>query len=963
MRESGDINEYVRALLASDRLGNQVAYHREIGAKPPEYANPEKPFPKEISDVMRESGIPRLYSHQAKAIDLLRAGQNVVAATPTASGKTCIYNLPAIEKILDNPSARALYVFPLKALAQDQKRAFSEMASVVQSARISCEIYDGDTSAWHRRRIREQPPNVLITNPEMVHLSMLAYHDKWAAFLSGLEFVVVDEVHTYRGVMGSHVAQVFRRLSRVCRFYGASPSFLFSSATVANPGRLASDLTGLPVETVTESGAPAGKKHLVFINPDEGPARTAILLLKAALHRELRTIVYTKSRKMTELIAMWAERESGRWAGRISAYRAGFLPGERREIEARLSSGDLLAVVSTSALELGIDIGDLDLCVLVGYPGTVMATWQRGGRVGRSGQDSALALIAGEDALDQYFMRHPGEFVRREPEAAVVNPHNPNILEKHLVCAASELPLKIGEPITSGKAAIKVIAELERKGELLRSATGKEFYSRRRPHMDVSLRGTGTRYRVICGMTGRDRGEIDGFRVFKDMHPGAVYIHRSVTHIVDGLDAGAATVRISPAQVDFYTKPISEEHTEILEIFDEKPLWGGHVFFGRLKVTERITGYEKWWIRAKRKLDFTPLELPPMVFETEGMWFVIPLSLRGEIQSKYPDFPGAIHAVEHAAIGVFPLLVMADRNDLGGLSTSFHPQTGGCAIFIYDGIPGGAGLCREAFGQAGPLLDYAYDAISGCACKTGCPSCVHSPKCGSGNHPIDKNAAAFLLERLKETKPGPIPMPALPAKSSKPLPKTPRPNKNGFRFGVLDIETQRSAAEVGGWHRADLMKISCVVVYDSKNDRYHEYLEHQADSLLAHMEEFDLLIGFNIVRFDYRVLEGYLDYAFDELPTLDILRDVYQYLGHRVSLDRLASSTLGRKKTADGLQALVWWKQGRIRDIIDYCRVDVEITKDLYLFGKKNGFLLVDDKSGNTVRVPVEWGDLRVRDS
>ncbi len=447
MHKQSKIGDFLDSLTVSQSLGSQVVFQTVLPATPPDWAEPEKPWPEPIRSLLKATGFENLYRHQARAIDFVRNNRHVIVATPTASGKTLVYDLPVLEHFLTDPDFTALYIFPLKALAQDQLQTFEAFAAHLEPSRPTAAIYDGDTSAYRRKCIREAPPNVVLTNPDMVHLSFLAHHRKWAPFLARLHMVVVDEVHTYRGIMGSHVAQIFRRFERICRHYGASPTFVFSSATVANPAQLTRQLTGLEVITIDKSSAPRGRRHLVFLNPMLGPARAAIVLLKAALEKGLRTIVYTQSRKLTELIALWARNESGAFAERISAYRAGLLPEERRDIEARLANGDLLAVITTSALELGIDIGDLDLCLLVGYPGSVISTWQRGGRVGRSGQDSALILIAGEDALDQYFMRNPRDFIDREPESAVVNPFNIQIMTQHLVCAAAELTLKTDERI------------------------------------------------------------------------------------------------------------------------------------------------------------------------------------------------------------------------------------------------------------------------------------------------------------------------------------------------------------------------------------------------------------------------------------------------------------------------------------------------------------------------------------
>ncbi|HEA66737.1 MAG TPA: DEAD/DEAH box helicase [Desulfobacterales bacterium] len=956
MTQTSNINEFLHSLKSSPRQRFQAVYHTVQPGHPPIWSKPEKGWPEIMQKVMHACGIQDLYRHQAEAIDVIRSGRHVVVATPTASGKTAIYNLPVLEKICKNANARALYIFPLKALAQDQLRTFQEMVAFWEGRLPTANIYDGDTTAWHRKRIRESPPNVILTNPEMLHLSILPYHQKWSTFLSNLEVVVVDEVHTYRGVLGSNMAQVFRRFQRICSHYGASPSFIFSSATVDNPDQLSKQLTGQKVKSVCKSGAPQGRRHILFLDPLEGPAQTAVLLLKAALKRGLRTIVYTQSRKLTELIAIWAGSQSGPFARRISAYRAGFLPEERREIEARLASGDLLAVISTSALELGIDIGDLDLCILVGYPGSVISTWQRGGRVGRSGQDSALVLIAGEDALDQYFMRNPEDFIHRRPEAAVLNPFNPEILSRHLICAAAELPLRMDEPMMAEASVQKSVLRLEEKGDLLRSADGKEIYSREKaPHRRVDLRGTGNRFDIISGNKGERIGEIDGFRAFKETHPGAVYLHKGNAYLVEHLDLDTKTAVVSKRQVDYYTRVRGHKHTEIIEQFERKTVWGTSVFVGRLKVTDQVTGYEKWRIHGKKRLNIVPLDLPPQTYETEGLWYKIPVEIQRKTESKYIHFMGGIHAVEHAAISIFPLLVMTDRNDLGGISTPFHFQVGSAAIFIYDSVPGGAGLTRLAFERAEELLEYTLKAIQTCPCESGCPSCVHSPKCGSGNRPIDKASARFILESLKTG-----PKPTDIESDTVPRDKTETEKKNTkqhgrVHFGVFDLETQRSAEEVGGWHKADLMGISCAVLYDSGDDTFYEFLEGQVPLLIDHLNKLDLVVGFNIKRFDYLVLGGCSEFDFQSLPTLDILEEVHNRLGFRISLDHLAKVTLGKKKSAGGLQALQWWKEGRIREIIDYCKLDVAITRDLLLYGKEKGYLLFNNKAGNTVRIPVNW--------
>jgi len=968
----------VQSLKASKRLGGQVVYHKIFAEKVATWGKPQKPWSQKIDQMVQDANIDQLFIHQAQAIDHIRAGRHVVVATPTASGKTLIYNLTVIENFFKRKDTKALYLFPLKALAQDQLLNLNRFTASLEGRRLTAAIYDGDTSSWHRKRIREKPPNVIMTNPEMLHLSFLPHHTRWASFFSGLETIVVDEVHTYRGLLGSHMSQVFRRLRRICSHYQSSPIFIFNSATVSNPAQLTEQLTGLEVHTVQASGSPKGKRHLLFIDPVDGPAQTAILLLKSALQRQLRTIVYTQSRKLTELIAIWAATHAGEYADRISAYRAGFLPEERREIEAKLSKGELLAVISTSALELGIDIGDLDLCILVGYPGTIVSTWQRGGRVGRSGQESAMILIAGEDALDQYFMRNPEDFIDRSPEAAVVNPFNANILSRHLPCAASEFPLLRDEPLLQIADVKTVVSRLESDGELLRSEAGDQWYaSRKAPQRGIHLRGAGKQFSIIGNDDEENKGEIDGHRAFKETHPGAVYLHKGNTYLVDSLDLETNTVRVTAADIDYYTRVRAHKNTEILAIYDEKDVSGTRVAIGKLRVTEQVTGYERWRIRIKRLMNRVSLDLPEQMFETDGIWFEIPSAIQQAAETRYLHFMGGIHAIEHAAIGMFPLIVMTDRNDLGGISIPYHPQIGSAAVFIYDGIPGGAGLCKQAFHRAGDLLSVTLNAIQTCPCETGCPSCVHSPKCGSGNRPIDKASAVFVLKRLlqmpddththhRQVKPhleethdtdddsgkNEINQAAHMRTEKKEARRDPGGRQ---RVGVFDLETQRSAQEVGGWHRADLMLVSCAVLYDSEAQVYHEYLEKDMPRFITQLKQYDCVVGFNIRRFDYKVLSAYSDFDFDLLPTLDLLEEIHKQLGYRLSLDHLAKVTLGSKKSADGLQALRWWKEGKLREIIDYCRQDVRITWEIYQYGRKHGYLLFQNKAGNTVRVPVGW--------
>lgn len=1005
--KQGDIGEYIEALKASEKLGPQVCHHRILPERPARLAETRRPLPRAVEGILEALSIPGLYSHQAQAIDSLRAGRDVVAATPTASGKSLIYTLPVLEKFLHDPDARSLFLFPLKALAQDQLMAFNSMtAHWPEDARPLAATYDGDTSPHFRRKIRQNPPHALLTNPEMLHLSLLPHHHLWATLFAGLSYVVVDEVHTYRGILGSHMAQVFRRLQRVAALYGSSPCFAFCSATVGNPAELAGQLTGKEPDAVLESGAPQGRRHYVFINPLESPSSAAIKLLRSALSRKLRTIVYCQSRRMTELISLWAAEHAGEYADKISAYRAGFLPEERREIEARMSSGELLAVVSTSALELGIDVGALDLCILVGYPGTVMSTLQRGGRVGRSCRESAVILVAQEDALDQYIVRHAEDFFSRPPELAVINPDNPVILDRHLECAAAELPLRPNKRPDSewiNQPALERIAALERQGLLLRSADGAEILAaRKRPQRHVSLRGSGATVSIEDGQ-GRLIGAVDGARALREAHPGSIYLHQGRHFEITELDLGAGRALARPFRPSWFTRTRSHKDTEILSLDAAKRVAGAAVQRGRLRITDTVTGYEKRASKNRQLLGVVPLDLPPMVFETEGFWLQIPKSAQERIEKARMHFMGAIHALEHAAIGILPLFVMADRNDFGGVSTPMHPQTGRPTVFIYDGMPGGAGLSTAAFHRADALFAQVRGLMAKCECELGCPSCVHSPKCGSGNRPIDKEGALNLLtamladdEHMREEaeailavppsgldkQPAPLSGDAFfasgftspwPEAATRPIAqnaardsrdaeiivnmekRTAMPPKEAD-FVVLDVETRHSAQEVGGWHKCARMGVSVAVLYDSRTDAFTAYSQDEIPQLAEVMAGSSLVVGFNLLRFDYTVLEPHAPgFSFRSLPMLDMLQEVHGQLSYRISLDNLAQATLGSPKSADGLQALKWWKEQKLAEIEEYCRKDVAITRDLYLYGKKNGYLLFTNKAGQAVRVRAPW--------
>jgi DEAD/DEAH box helicase domain-containing protein len=965
-----DITEYLSSLKNSAKFGPQIVCHRDFVAKDAEYAPEFPPLVADLRAGLAQSGISRLYSHQHKAICAILNNIDVLVATPTASGKSMIYNLPVLNNLLSDNPGHSLYLFPLKALAQDQRNVLEKLfqklpAEAQKKYQQVSALFDGDTSSYSRRKIRDNPPRVLLTNPEMIHLSILPYHQNWTEFFSGLRYVVIDEVHSYRGVLGSHMAWVLRRLQRIAALYGAAPTFILLSATIGNPKELGELLLNKPIEVISESGAPQAKKNMLFINPWDSAAYTASQFLEAAVKRGLRTIVYTQSRKMTELINLWTAPRLGQLSAKLSAYRAGFLPEERREIEQQLFSGELLGVISTSALELGIDIGDLDLCILVGYPGSIMATWQRGGRVGRSLRQSAIILIGQEDALDQYFMRQPEDFFARSPESAVLNPENSTIMDQHLLCCAAESPLLSNELMLKNNVIKDRVNVISRYGSLLETATGGVWISARKyPQRHISLRGGGKKMSIIDRENGEVVGEIDTARGMKECHPGAVYIHRATSWLVDNFDFLAGEVIVHKETPKYFTRPMMEKRTEILEVLERKNSFGVQVSFGRVRVTEKVTGYQKRHSVTQKLISTTPLDLPEQIIETESLWVDIPQATVTFIEQEKYHFMGAIHAMEHAMIALFPLLVLCDRNDIGGISCPLHEQTEMASIFVYDGYPGGVGLAKEAFRKMDSLLIQTEKTITSCPCNTGCPSCVHSPKCGSGNRPIDKKACLVLLteimkEKSKESNKSYTGQSfiSLPVNSEL-FPEKATHRRKGLdalpaKFGVFDLETIRSAEEVGGWGNTHQMGISVAVVYDSEINDFISYLEPEIDKLVSHLTSFDLIVGFNNKRFDNRVLSAYTDINLALLPTLDLLEEVHNYLGYRLSLNRLAEQTLGTKKSADGLQALAWYKEGRIDLIQHYCKKDVEITRDILFYALEQGFLLFANKANQMVRLPL----------
>jgi DEAD/DEAH box helicase domain-containing protein len=969
------MRRFLEHLACSKSLGRDLVHVATLPAQPAEFRPLADPLPAPLEGALQDLRLARPYTHQAEAIDRIRSGDDVLTVTPTASGKSLVYLVPTFESALLRPGSRALYVFPYKALAQDQKQGIDELAEAVarrggmsagSGQPIRAEIYDGDTSDSRRRAIKADPPDILITNPDMLHLGILAHHDSWRPFFAQLDFVVLDEMHVYRGIFGSHLHHIVKRLRRLADLHGAAPRFIASSATVARPERLGAALIGRPVTVVEKSGAPRALRHLMLVDPTGSPYTAAVNVLREALEAGFRTIAFTKARLITELLYSWLRQADPALCLKVSAYRSGYLPEERRAIERRLFTGDLRGVISTSALELGVDIGGLDVCLLVGYPGSIVSTWQRIGRVGREDRPALTVLVALPDALDQYFVSHPEQLTARGFEEVVFDPDNPVVARAHLACAGAERPLEERDRALYGERTWALVEDLEKDGTLARDASGERWFTlRRRPQRDVNLRSSGNTYAIEDERSGRVIGTLDGVRAFHETHEGAVYLHHGRQYLVRALDIEARRARVVPAELEYYTQVRGEKETAILEILEERPGVLLEARLGRLEVTERIVGYEKRRLHGRDRLGVFDLRMPPIIFETVGLWLTIPETLPDLVRERGGDFMGAIHAAEHAMIALFPLLAICDRGDIGGISYTFHPQVGAPAIFIYDGHEGGAGLSARGFGDLEALLGRTADLLRGCPCEDGCPSCVQSPKCGNGNQPLDKEHAALVLEILL----GRAPLPAgTPRARPRPVvPIEPRERERTAPAAIaagaevcgtvyLDLETQRSAEEVGGWGNIAAMKMALAITWDDRTGRYRTYLEKDLDTLLADLHGAARVVGYNIDRFDLEVLRGHSGKDVGRIRTHDMLTHIYRRLGFRLKLADVAEATLGVGKSADGLQSLRWWKEGRLDLIEEYCRRDVEVTRDVYRYGVNHGFILYRDRLGNALRLPVDWG-------
>jgi len=751
---------FVKLLETLPEHRERIVHIERLHPQMAQWAEPARPLVEPLRAALGEQGIASLYTHQAAALDAVRSGAHVGVVTATASGKTLCYHLPTLEAVHNDPRTRALYLFPTKALAQDQLRALHELVGD-RLPHVRAAIYDGDTPPGERSSIRASS-NIILSNPDMLHLAILPNHASWSRFLSRLAVVVIDEAHVYRGVFGSHVALLVRRLRRLCQHYGSTPQFIFASATIGNPEAHLSALLGDDVHIIEGSGAPRGPRTIIFWNPplqsaaSDQRASTNVettALFTDLVEQQIKTIAFTRARKIAELLVRYArnrlEPQHPELAARIASYRAGYQAQDRRAIERSLFTGELTGIVSTNAMELGVDIGGLDAAILNGYPGTVASTWQQLGRAGRGQQPSLGVLVALDDPMDQYWMRHPAEFFARSHEQARIALENPYILADHLLCAAYERPLEPDETVRwFGEVALPLVNDLI-EDQLLQERSGKAYMPiGTYPAQHVSIRATGGETVELRTEDGRLIERVPLNRAPFEIHNGAVYLHQGESYLVLELDLVTRVAVARQADLSYYTQPRDVTDIQVVETRESRTAGTTIASWGAVDVRRSVVGYRRKALYKEDVLSDHELDLPPQQFVTHAMWFTLPRPVAERIRLAKRDLPGGLHAAEHAMIALLPLLAMCDRWDIGGVSTAWHPDTDAATVFIYDGVPGGVGISELGYHELETWWRMTRDLLRECPCADGCPSCVQSPKCGNGNHPLDKGVALEILETV-----------------------------------------------------------------------------------------------------------------------------------------------------------------------------------------------------------------------
>ncbi len=730
-----NLEQILDVLKKDPQLQKNITQWRKIKAREAVYDDFPSEYREDLIDILAERGIKKLYTHQATALKQIVFGKNVVVVTPTASGKTLCYNIPVLNGILDDYNSRALYIFPTKALAQDQLHELYEISAKL-GRNIKTYTFDGDTPASARKAIRTAG-HIVITNPDMLHQGILPNHTKWIKLFENLKYIVIDELHYYRGVMGSHFSNVMRRLERICKFYGSEPLFICCSATIANPKQLAEKLLEKEFELVDNNGAPRGEKHFILYNPpvvnyELGIRRSVLnevrLLARKFLAANVQTIVFARSRLRVEILVTYLKEimQSLKKSPKlIRGYRGGYLPNERREIERGLRNGDILGVVSTNALELGIDIGQLSVCLMAGYPGTITSSWQQAGRSGRRSETSVAVLIASSAPLDQYIINHPEYFFDKSPEAGIVDPNNLIILMSHLKCAAFELPFEDGEQF-GVDATEEILSYLEEHNVLHHAGNRWHWTSEIYPAEAVSLRSASPENFVIIDTTTADRviGEVDYFSAPELIHEEAIYIHESRQYHVDKLDWERRKAYVHEVWVDHYTDAQTKTNLKVLDVFESESLKQGQKAYGEVSVTRLTTMYKKIKFHTHENIGVGVINLPEMEMHTTSYWWELSEEIHKELTLSSEDFSNALVALSNVMANIVPLYVMGDPRDVRTIPMVRAPFSGNPTIYIYDSYPNGVGFSKKMYNMHGELLSAARQLILECPCKTGCPSCV-----------------------------------------------------------------------------------------------------------------------------------------------------------------------------------------------------------------------------------------------
>nr|WP_292777459.1 DEAD/DEAH box helicase [Methanobrevibacter sp.] len=750
-----------------DKFKNDIRFRRKIEhvetipAKEARYKKVEN-LEDKILHYLEEKDI-KLYRHQALAIEKSREDKNIIITTPTASGKTLSFNIPVLEELIKDNDACALYIYPAKALSYDQLKVLRKFDEMMELD-LNPNPYDGDTPKAKRYKIRQES-RVILTNPYQIHL-ILQWHHQWERFYSNLKYIVIDEAHYYKGIFGSNVAFLIRRLKRIANFYGSNPKFILSSATLANPLELAEKLTGEEFELIDEDSSPSGEKDFILYNPykklpvnsdDENLSihmETERIFLYLLL-KDIQTLCFTSSRKIAELIALWTKRDmehtKKRYVDRISAYRAGYLAEDRREIEDGLKSRKYLGVTSTNALELGIDVGSLDAVIISGFPGSMISTWQQGGRSGRGNQKSLVILVAFENQLDQYFMKNPEFFFDKPHENVVIDLNNEKLLNNHIICAANELPLSPEELEDVFNVDEEFAEEIIKNRDLKKSAGLYIYPYDDNPAFEFSLDQISNEIFSVMNES-RLIEKIERSQMYREAHEGAILINKGQTYIVTNVNFKTHIIDVIKRDVNAHTVALKKTQTKIIKKIKKVKIGDFTVHYGELEVEEDYYKYKR--MEFSKTIGTYILDLPPLKFKTKGLWFTIPDSVKEALEDKFKNesevFAGGLHGAEHALIGLFPLHVMCDRFDIGGLSTNYHEDTQEASIFIYDAYEGGIGICEKAIDVFSKLTDSTRNLLKTCECEEGCPSCIYSPKCGNENKPLHKKATEFILDYMWE---------------------------------------------------------------------------------------------------------------------------------------------------------------------------------------------------------------------